>query len=88
MTQNFSYHTHTTFSDGVNTVSEMVEHAAKIGLEEIGISDHLIVHKNMKQFHFYNESNNSYHSSFDEAVDLCNKHADEIRRASKKYGSA
>ena len=64
----------------------MIEQAAKIGLEEIGISDHLIVHKNIKQSHFYKESNNSYHSSFDETVDLCNKHADEIRRSSKKYG--
>ena len=33
-------HTHTTFSDGVNTMEEMVRAAAERGLVSIGISDH------------------------------------------------
>lgn len=84
--QKFTYHTHSTFSDGKNTVDEMVERAASIGVEEIGISDHLIVHKNIKQLPSYNEVKNSVHTSFNEVVDLCNKHAEEIRKASKKFG--
>ena len=45
----FSYHTHTDFSDGRNTPEEMLQQAADLGWEEIGISDHLIVHKNIRQ---------------------------------------
>jgi DNA polymerase (family X) len=33
-------HTHTTFSDGVNTLSEMAAYAQDLGYEYIGISDH------------------------------------------------
>ncbi len=33
-------HCHTNFSDGVNTLEEMVEEAKKLGYEYIGISDH------------------------------------------------
>ena len=45
--QNFSYHTHTVFSDGHNTIEEMLDRAEELGWREIGISDHLIVHKNI-----------------------------------------
>jgi len=34
-------HCHTTFSDGNNTIEEMVENACRLGLKEIGISDHV-----------------------------------------------
>lgn len=43
--QNFSYHTHTVFSDGHNTIEEMLDRAEELGWREIGISDHLIVHQ-------------------------------------------
>jgi DNA polymerase (family X) len=33
-------HTHTTYSDGLNTVSEMAEYAQRLGYKYIGISDH------------------------------------------------
>ncbi len=33
-------HAHTTYSDGKATVEEMVEHAAELGYEYIGLSDH------------------------------------------------
>lgn len=35
------YHIHTTFSDGKNTHDEIVDRANKLGLQEIGFSDHL-----------------------------------------------
>ena len=35
-----SLHNHTTWSDGQSSVQEMVEEAARIGLREVGISDH------------------------------------------------
>lgn len=41
--QKFSYHMHSTFSDGKNSIKEMIVQAEKLGFEAIGISDHLIV---------------------------------------------
>lgn len=35
-----SYHTHSTFSDGKNTLEEMVQSAISQGCQEIGFSDH------------------------------------------------
>ena len=49
MTQDFTLHCHTTFSDGKNTLEEMVVAAKKKGFGKIGISDHLIFHKNIRQ---------------------------------------
>ena len=63
----------------------MIAHAAAIGLEEIGISDHLIVHKNAKQMPAYEEVKTILHTSFNELTDMCNKHAEDIRNVSKKY---
>lgn len=36
----FNFHTHTTFSDGKNTPSEVVEYAIKQGFGAVGFSDH------------------------------------------------
>ncbi len=35
------YHVHTTFSDGVGSVAQCIEHAISVGLSEIGIADHV-----------------------------------------------
>ncbi len=35
-----SYHNHTTWSDGVETVEQMIAGAQKAGLDELGLSDH------------------------------------------------
>ncbi len=35
-----NYHTHTTFSDGANTVDEMVQEAIRLGMPILGFSDH------------------------------------------------
>ena len=45
-----SYHNHTDFSDGKATVSEMAAAAEQAGLEEFGISDHLIIHPAGRSF--------------------------------------
>ena len=39
-----SYHNHTTWSDGKGTVDELVAAARELGLDEVGISDHLTLH--------------------------------------------
>jgi len=38
-----SYHVHSNFSDGRNSVPEIVAAAAAAGLDEVGISDHLVL---------------------------------------------
>ena len=35
------------------TIEEVLDKAVSLGWEEIGISDHLIIHKDMKQSPFY-----------------------------------
>ncbi len=35
-----NYHTHTSFSDGANTVDEMVQEAIRLGMPILGFSDH------------------------------------------------
>jgi len=85
--QKFGYHTHTNFSDGKNTIEEMAGQAVCLGFQQIGISDHLIVHKNITQSPSWEWiKDNACFSSFGEAVDLCNKHAQNIRRAGKNLG--
>lgn len=39
----YSYHVHSTYSDGTSTIPEIIAYAKKIGLHEIGISDHFFV---------------------------------------------
>jgi histidinol-phosphatase (PHP family) len=39
-----SYHNHTTWSDGTTPVADMVDGAAALGIEALGISDHFNVH--------------------------------------------
>lgn len=88
--QKFSYHTHTNFSDGSNTLQQMLQQAVALGWEEIGVSDHLIIHKNIKQSITYNNMisrarPDMYHSDFKKALPFFNKHADQFRKISKQY---
>jgi histidinol-phosphatase (PHP family) len=41
----FSYHVHSLWSDGKDSIQEIVSYAEKLGLDEIGISDHYSVAK-------------------------------------------
>ena len=86
--QKFSYHCHTDFSDGHNTIDEMLNRAEQLGWEEIGISDHLIVHKNVKQSLSWSRwekspNNHVYYSDFKKAADDFCRHKEEVMRTAK-----
>lgn len=88
--QKFSYHTHTTFSDGWDEPSSMLERACELGWEEIGFSDHLLVHKNIKQSVSWGRWQKHrapwiYMISFKEAAEAFLKHAENIRKVAKAY---
>lgn len=88
--QKFSYHTHTDFSDGSNTLEEMLQQAVGLGWQEIGVSDHLIVHKNITQSISYQNMiarahSDMYRSDFKTALPFFNKHAEIFRKIAKKF---
>jgi HisJ family histidinol phosphate phosphatase len=87
--QNFSYHNHTNFSDGKCSLEEMVEQAKAIGFCEMGISDHLIVHKNIEQSPSWpmmsaKSDNHIYQRDFKKNLSEYQKHCEHIRKVSKK----
>lgn len=89
MTQNFTMHSHTTFSDGKSSLSEMVEQAKKIGFSKIGISDHLIIHKNIDKSPSWEMMSSKpdahiYKKDFKSALPEFQKHCDELRNFSEK----
>lgn len=88
--QNFSYHTHTNFSDGRNTIDEMLSQAVNLGWKEIGISNHLIIHKNIRKTSFYKNSLNHgfsdmYRDSFEQSLKDFKDHSRFIRETATKY---
>lgn len=65
----------------------MLEQAVHLGFEQIGISDHLMVHKNITQsLSWEGIKDNAAFADFDSIIDLCNRHADEIRKFGKEKG--
>lgn len=89
--QNFSLHTHTIGFDGKNTVEEMVRAAQSVGFEKLGISNHFIVHPNIKDSKMYAYSlrggyHNIYNATFDEAIEKFKPHYEEIDEVSQKTG--
>lgn len=88
MLQNFSLHTHTVGFDGRNTVADMAQSAATRGMNAIGISNHFIVHPDIKNSRFYPRAAtigyaNIYQTSFDDAIRQFCAHYDEIASVSK-----
>lgn len=57
-----SLHTHTTFSDGNNTIKEMLDRAEKLGLKTLGISDHLIVNCHLPESPSWPSLSEGYHN--------------------------
>lgn len=87
--QPYSYHCHTDFSDGKDTIAEMARRAKEIGFCELGISDHLIVHKNMRQnpsWQYMEQRRASYiyNDNFKTILDKYRRHCDEIRAVAKQ----
>ena len=89
MIQNYTYHCHTNFSDGKNSLEEMVEQAKKTGFSHIGISDHLIVHKNIEQSPSWpmmksKSDSHIYQRDFTSAMEKYKKRSEYIRKFSKE----
>lgn len=87
--QSFSYHCHTNFSDGKNSIEEMVAKAKAIGFTELGISDHLIVHKNIAKSPSWaamtkNNEVYIYQRDFKSCLPSFQKHCDDIRKIAKQ----
>ncbi len=72
--QKFTYHCHTAFSDGRNSLEEMLEQAVKIGFESIGISDHLIINDLIPT-----------NRTFAQALPVLQQRIAEIRKVAKNY---
>jgi histidinol-phosphatase (PHP family) len=47
-----SYHVHSRWSDGKNTIPELIAAARDIGLDELGLSDHYCLTPDRKQMHW------------------------------------
>lgn len=89
MIQDFTYHCHTNFSDGKNSLEEMVAQAQNLGFSHIGISDHLIVHKNIEQSPSWQmmvsrSDAHIYKRDFKSALPAFQKHCDEIHEFSRR----
>lgn len=91
MVQDFSLHTHTIDFDGRNAPAEMVARAKELGFKSFGISNHFIVHPNIKHARFYSFAvsggyNTIYSSSFDEAIKRFQSHYMELDYLSDTCG--
>lgn len=72
---NFTYHCHTTNSDGKNTPLEMMIRAKELGFKSIGISDHF-------SFHPHNDDHSPWDmSTKDKAIDYWLRCYDEVKQA-------
>lgn len=91
MIQDFTLHTHTKQFDGKNSVAEMVARAHELDMSAIGISNHFIVHPDIKNTQFYPFAvrggyQNMYHTTFDTAISEFQRNYAEIDRVAQKTG--
>lgn len=89
MLQNFTLHTHTNEFDGKNTVTEMVNSAYRKGMKTIGISNHFIVHPDIKQTKFYPYAVNGgyanmYNDNFEVATNKFKEHFNTLEQVAKE----
>lgn len=87
--QIYTYHCHTTFSDGRNSIRDMIKRAKEIGFTELGISDHLIVHKDMFQCECWqymkeDRAKHVYNNNFKDILPDFKKHCEDIRTIAKE----
>lgn len=90
MKQTFTLHTHTAGFDGRHTEQEMVARAADMGFAAIGISNHFIVHPNIRQSRFYIPAKSRkydaiYSSSFDEVITKFIAHYHRLDQVAQQY---
>lgn len=83
--QNFSLHTHSVGFDGRSSVREMIDAARARGITTLGISNHFIVHPNIKQSPMYTHAVRGgydviYSASFKEVIEKFRPHYDELDR--------
>ena len=88
--QKFSYHTHTDLSDGRDSLENMLKKAVSLGWEQIGISDHMIIHKDIKKSTTYKtymveNFGSVYHDSFEKALSVYQRNVEYIRNIAKKF---
>ena len=85
MIQDFTLHTHTIGFDGKNTAEQMIAAARDAGFKTIGISNHFIVHPEIRRTKLYGAAvaggyNTMYNISFDEALSRFQPHYDDLAR--------
>ncbi len=89
--QHFSLHTHTQGFDGQNTVLEMTQQAQHIGFTKLGISNHFIVHPNVKKSVMYRYAQRGgyaaiYSENFNEAIVKFQNHYAQIDAVQEETG--
>ncbi len=85
MIQDFTLHMHTIGFDGRDSANEMIGMARSLGFKTIGISNHFIVHPNIRRSKMYGIAlasgySNIYSCSFDEAIEKFKPHFEELER--------
>ncbi len=90
MMQKFTLHTHTIGFDGRSAPREMIMRAAELGMHTIGISNHFIVHPNIKSTPLYDAAvrggyNVMYTSSFDEVMARFVPHYAELENLASEF---
>lgn len=88
--QSYSYHTHTTFSDGKCSLEEMLEQAVKVGIKEFGVTDHLVINKYVRQSKKEKDCSSestkiTYAYSLEEAKKSLEKQVKYIRETAKNF---
>lgn len=87
--QDFTLHTHTIGFDGKNTPAEMASRATELGMHTIGISNHFIVHPNIRRAPMYKYAvrggySGIYSDSFDETIEKFRAHYDELNELASR----
>ena len=90
MTQKYTLHTHTIGFDGQDSIINMIETAKQHGLHTIGISNHFIVHPNIKKSKMYEFAvrggySNIYAETFQTALNRFIPHYAEIDVLREQY---
>lgn len=83
--QSFTLHTHTLGFDGQNTPAEMVACAKSLGMQAIGISNHFVVHPEIKAAPMYAAAvahgyNAIYSATFEECIARFLPHYAELEK--------